>query len=199
MSMQPLPLVYPHAVIFWLVYGLFYCQEVSVLTPRKPKRDESWQQDRGSYRLIMGGLWICACIAFYGAVKMPGAGFQSGRVGWFRAGVILIAAGTGSRRHCFTMLGRHFRPVVSVTPDQPVIDRGAYHWVRHPSYLASILVMLGMGLALTNWISLIVLGIVPLGIVAYRIQVEERALVETLGQPYRDYMTRTKRLVPFLF
>ena len=40
---------------------------------------------------------------------------------------------------------------------------------------------------------------VMLGIIAYRIRVEERALVETLGQSYRDYMTRTKRLVPFLF
>jgi len=197
--MQPLPFVYPYAAIFWVAYGLCYLQELTVLTPRKPKRDESWQQDRGSYRLIVGGLWICACVAFYGAVKVPAAGFQSGRVGWFWVGVILIAAGTVLRRHCFTMLGRHFRPVVSVTAGQPVIERGAYHWVRHPSYLASTMVMLGMGLALTNWISLIALGIVPLGIVAYRIRVEERALVETLGQPYRNYMTRTKRLIPFLF
>ena len=59
--------------------------------------------------------------------------------------------------------------------------------------------MLGIGLALANWISLIALGLVPLGIYAYRIRVEEQALVETLGQPYRDYMTRTKRLIPFLF
>jgi len=85
-----------------------------------------------------------------------------------------------------------------VVPGQPVIERGAYHWIRHPSYLAAILMMLGMGLALANWISLIALGIVPLGIYAYRIHVEEKALVETLGQPYRDYMTRTKRLIPFL-
>jgi protein-S-isoprenylcysteine O-methyltransferase Ste14 len=197
--MQPLPFVFPYAAIFWLVYGLSYYQEVAVLTPRKPKRDESWQQDRGSYRLIMGGIWICAFVAFYGAVKVRAAGFESGRVGWFWVGVILIAAGTVLRRHCFAMLGGHFRPVVSVTPGQPVIERGAYHWVRHPSYLASTMVLLGMGLALTNWISLIALGIVPLGIVAYRICVEERALVETLGQPYRDYMARTKRLIPFLF
>jgi hypothetical protein len=56
-----------------------------------------------------------------------------------------------------------------------------------------------MGLALTNWISLIALGIVPLAMIAYRIQVEEKALMETIGQPYRDYMRRSKRLIPFLF
>jgi protein-S-isoprenylcysteine O-methyltransferase Ste14 len=33
---------------------------------------------------------------------------------------------------------------------------------------------------------------------AYRIRVEERALAHALGDPYRDYMRRTKRLVPFV-
>jgi len=138
-------------------------------------------------------------IAFYAAVKVPVAGFQSGRIECFWTGVILIGVGTVLRRHFFTMLGTHFRPVVSVLPEQPVIERGAYRWIRHPSYLASIMIMSGMGLALTNWISLVALGIVPLGIIAYRIHVEERALVETLGNPYRDYMNHTKRLIPFLF
>jgi len=33
---------------------------------------------------------------------------------------------------------------------------------------------------------------------AYRIHVEEAALVVALGQPYKDYMSRTARLVPFV-
>ncbi len=197
--MQPLPFVFPYAAIFWLVYALFYVQEMAVLNPRKPKRGESRQQDRGSYPLIMGGIWICALIAFFGALNVRAAGFQDGRVAWFWAGVVLIAAGAVLRRHCFTMLGSHFRPVVSVVPGQPVIERGAYHWIRHPSYLAGLMVMLGMGLALTNWISLVALCVLPSGVYVYRIRVEEKALVETLGQPYRDYMKRTKRLIPFLF
>jgi protein-S-isoprenylcysteine O-methyltransferase Ste14 len=89
--------------------------------------------------------------------------------------------------------------VVRVVQSQPVIERGAYQWIRHPSYLASISVMVGMGLTLANWISIIALGIVPLVIVGYHIHVEERALVETLGAPYHEYMNRTKRLIPFLF
>jgi protein-S-isoprenylcysteine O-methyltransferase Ste14 len=197
--MQPLPFVYPYAAIFWVVFALFYFQEVLVLEPRKPKQGESRQQDRGSYNLILGGNWLCAIIAFFCAVRVRDAGFHEGQTEYFWAGVSLIALGTVLRRHCFIMLGRHFRPVVSVAPDQPVMDRGAYHWIRHPSYLAGILVNVGMGLSLTNWISLIVLGIGPPSLYAYRIYVEEKALVETLGQPYRDYMKRTKRLIPFLF
>jgi len=33
---------------------------------------------------------------------------------------------------------------------------------------------------------------------AYRIVIEERALVETLGPEYQHYVTRTKRLIPFI-
>jgi len=33
---------------------------------------------------------------------------------------------------------------------------------------------------------------------ADRISVEEKALANGLGQPYRDYMHRTKRLIPFV-
>ena len=32
----------------------------------------------------------------------------------------------------------------------------------------------------------------------YRIAVEERALVQTIGAPYSDYMKRTYRLIPFV-
>jgi protein-S-isoprenylcysteine O-methyltransferase Ste14 len=33
---------------------------------------------------------------------------------------------------------------------------------------------------------------------SYRISVEEHALLLTLGEPYKEYMRRTWRLVPFL-
>ena len=32
-----------------------------------------------------------------------------------------------------------------------------------------------------------------------RIRVEEQALAETIGEPYRAYMARTKRLIPFVW
>jgi protein-S-isoprenylcysteine O-methyltransferase Ste14 len=32
----------------------------------------------------------------------------------------------------------------------------------------------------------------------YRIRVEERALVEALGQPYTDYMRHSRMFIPFI-
>ena len=34
---------------------------------------------------------------------------------------------------------------------------------------------------------------------AYRIRLEEKVLLQGLGSPYRDYVQRTWRLIPFVF
>ena len=57
--------------------------------------------------------------------------------------------------------------------------------------------VLGLVLCSTNWLALACFPLALLGF-AYRIRVEERALLDGLGQPYRDYMRDTKRLVPFV-
>ena len=95
-----------------------------------------------------------------------------------------------------SMLGTSFTYDVRVRDGQAVIEHGAYRYVRHPSYAAGLLLFAGIGMALTNWLSLIVAILPPALAYAYRIAVEERALVATLGPAYEDYMRRTKRLVP---
>ncbi len=197
--MRPLPLSGPYAIIFWVVYVLVFFQEWMVLHKRKPKAGENKRQDRGSYGLIIWGIGFAIVIAFLCAALVPFAAIRNGQVACFWAGVSLLALGGILRRHCFQMLGQHFRPAVSVVPNQPVIERGAYRWIRHPSYLAGIFLFLGIGLSLTNWISIAVTFLAAAVCYGYRIHVEERALLETLGTPYRGYRNRSKRLIPFLF
>jgi protein-S-isoprenylcysteine O-methyltransferase Ste14 len=118
---------------------------------------------------------------------------------WFAVGLALLLLGSWLRRHCFKMLGRYFTANVKVADGQTVIQEGAYHWIRHPSYTGGMLMYLGTGLALTNWLStLVIVCLGGLGY-AYRVRVEERALAATLGERYKDYMRRTKRFVPFVF
>jgi protein-S-isoprenylcysteine O-methyltransferase Ste14 len=59
-----------------------------------------------------------------------------------------------------------------------------------------ILTFLGFGLALGNWAALPVAFLVPTAGLVYRIQFEERALLETLGEPYRRFAEGRKRVVP---
>jgi protein-S-isoprenylcysteine O-methyltransferase Ste14 len=59
--------------------------------------------------------------------------------------------------------------------------------------------LLGVGIVLLNWASLVVLLVTGLIGLGYRVRVEEQALVEALGQPYVDYMRHTKHFIPFIF
>jgi protein-S-isoprenylcysteine O-methyltransferase Ste14 len=70
--------------------------------------------------------------------------------------------------------------------------------VRHPAYTAGLVIFLGIGIALASWVSVAVLLLVPVLIYLRRVRVEERALLETIGEPYRAYMARTARFIPFV-
>ena len=79
---------------------------------------------------------------------------------------------------------------------QTVVDTGPYQWVRHPSYSAIIMSFVGIGIALENWWSLLVIIIVPTIGLVIRIRVEEKALLDALGEPYREFSATRARLIP---
>jgi protein-S-isoprenylcysteine O-methyltransferase Ste14 len=76
---------------------------------------------------------------------------------------------------------------------------GPYRVLRHPGYSGVLLAMVGMGLLLANWLSVLALAVAVLAGMSYRIAVEERTLLATLGQPYEDYRSGRKRLIPLVW
>ncbi len=62
-----------------------------------------------------------------------------------------------------------------------------------------LLAFAGYGVCVGNWLSL-ALVTVPIALAfARRIQVEETALQASLGEAYRQYAGRTRRLLPCLY
>src|SRR6185312_14202293 len=96
-------------------------------------------------------------------------------------------------------LGGYFTRDVAVSANQKVVQIGPYRFIRHPAYSGTFLTMVGVGLALTNWASLIVLLVCVFAGHLYRVRVEEQALVQTIGQPYLEYMHHTRRFIPLVF
>ncbi len=81
---------------------------------------------------------------------------------------------------------------------QRVVDTGLYGVVRHPMYGGGALVMVGMPLWLESYAAA-VLAIVPIGVLAVRIVVEERFLRREL-EGYGAYMERVRyRLIPLVW
>jgi protein-S-isoprenylcysteine O-methyltransferase Ste14 len=114
----------------------------------------------------------------------------------FVLGLALMAAGVGVRQWAIVVLGRFFTADVRVRADQTVVEGGPYRWVRHPSYSGLILFFVGLGLALSNWASLATLALVPTAGLVVRIHAEEKALLATLGDPYRRFAATRPRLFP---
>ena len=87
---------------------------------------------------------------------------------------------------------------VEVQEDQKVIDTGLYGVVRHPMYMATLILFLTMPLVLASPISfLIMLLYIPL--IAKRIRNEEAVLEQGL-KGYREYKQRVKyKVIPYLW
>jgi protein-S-isoprenylcysteine O-methyltransferase Ste14 len=188
--------MWPAATPFWMAFLWAFAGELPFM--RRERVAETAATDRGSKHLILIATGISAFFAFFIAGSLPRFAIASARVPVYLAGIACMIAGGLLRRHCFSMLGESFTYDVRVAAAQPVVERGAYRYVRHPSYAAGILLFAGIGLALGNWLSLAISSLLPILAYWYRIAVEERALVETLGPAYVEYMKRTKRLIPFL-
>ena len=108
-------------------------------------------------------------------------------------------AGAALRVWSFHALGRYFTFTVKVSSDQPVISNGPYRVLRHPGYAGGLLAIAGIGLVNGNWVSLATIVLLWLGIIVWRIRVEERALLTALDGRYRAYAAQHKRLVPLVW
>jgi protein-S-isoprenylcysteine O-methyltransferase Ste14 len=192
---QPLAFTSPYAWVFWAVFLLVYVPEFRLIARARPVPGQT--SDRSMIFIMLLG-WIGFPVAFAVAAWSNFVLVRHQKM-WFWLGIGFLLLGSALRRHCFKMLGSYFTANVKVADDQTVIKEGAYRWVRHPSYTGGMLMYLGTGLALTNWLSVLVIVILGGLGYTYRVQVEERALASALGQSYREYMQRTKRFVPFIF
>ena len=190
MRFDPLPTL---ALAFYV--ATLVAQRI-VLSRRVVRTGADW--DRGSYRLfdLTGALSIPAAV-FLGFTRYGRIGAGEPYVA--AAGCVLLVAGTAFRWAAIVTLWRYFTPNVSILEGHRVVRRGLYRVVRHPSYTGLLARYLGLGLAFSNWASVLLLFLPLLCATLYRIRVEERALRAHFGEEYADYANATKRLVPGVY
>lgn len=165
----------------------------------KVSRNADPIQDRGSFVILVGLQWTGLALNFLLAWLLPAAAISWQRYALFFLGLTVMLLGVALRWYAIGVLGRYFTWDVVVSRDQPVIQHGPYRLIRHPAYSGTFLTMLGLGLVMTNWASLICLLVCVFLGHTYRVRIEEKALIQTIGQPYREYMRHTKRFIPWVF
>lgn len=202
--MKPL---YDHYSTASLLYGLAYAvwlaseatifiRTVARVGPRAHVANNRGQ-DRLSGPALIAGILLAVWIGSAVAEAAPGAAMMTARSFVFGLGFVVALAGVAFRWYAVITLGQFFTMRVETTSDQQVVESGPYRMVRHPSYTGALMTVMGVLLCATNWLSLACFVLALPGF-AYRMRVEEGALSSAIGEPYRDYMKRTKRLIPYV-
>jgi protein-S-isoprenylcysteine O-methyltransferase Ste14 len=195
--MPPLYVSDPAAgLVFWTLFVVWALSEMAIYL-RLRTGSEARRWDRGSRVVLVVGYWLAIFAAFAFAFAVPAATVAGHRHVAFYVGAAMLLGGLVIRRYAIVTLGHLHTLDVTTRAGQPVVETGPYRWVRHPSYAGAMLTGAGILLCSTNWLSLACYVLI-VGAYGYRIWVEERALARDLGEPYRAYMRRTKRLIPYV-
>ena len=190
---------------FWAWVGVFWSSGTiiySVLARVNPEllaermdlhraRDRDRQTRRFSAVFLALQLVLTGLDARWGWSDVPFA-LQCVGLGMFAAGMALVG---------WVLFANPFASSavrIQAERGQRVISSGPYAWVRHPMYLAVLLVCLGSGPALASWVS----GLALLPIIALFIRrtlIEDRMLQRELVG-YSDYAARVRyRVLPLIF
>jgi protein-S-isoprenylcysteine O-methyltransferase Ste14 len=122
-----------------------------------------------------------------------------GGVWFFALGAVIAWLGLPLRWWSFLSLGKYFTVVVKTSSEQPVVDRGPYRVLRHPSYTGLLLAVAGVAVMVGNWVGVVGSVGLVLTVVVYRVRIEERALTAALGDRYREFAASRARLVPYVW
>ncbi len=93
-------------------------------------------------------------------------------------------------------LGKNFSPKLRIKKEQTLITSGPYKRIRHPMYVAFLLLHIAVFLIVSNWIIGVTWMVFLITIIIVRVKPEEDMMLERFGDEYSQYMKRTWRFFP---
>jgi protein-S-isoprenylcysteine O-methyltransferase Ste14 len=115
---------------------------------------------------------------------------------WFLVGCGCGVASFVIRRRAIAALGRFWSLHVEIREGHEFVKDGPFRWMRHPTYFSMLLELLAVTLILKATVCLVLVPLLYLPALAYRLSLEEPALVAKFGDAYREYMRTTPAVFP---
>jgi protein-S-isoprenylcysteine O-methyltransferase Ste14 len=187
----------PKIIIIIVVSYLYGFFEVFLNLRQRRKSKVTTSSDKSSLWWLYGLITLGYALSFsIGATKV-------GRIYYwntfFAVGMALVVIGLMIRIYSILTLKQYFTYSVAKVENHKIIETGLYKFIRHPGYLGQLIIFIGISTSISNWLSILVMMIpVTLGYL-YRIKIEERFMLEQLGEDYLNYQERTKRIIPMIY
>ncbi len=182
---------------FLFCYAFWLCTELYLNRyARSSKGDRHIDNDN-----TLTLLWVCivsvvvigVLLSFYTNIVI----FQNSK--YSNIGLILMLSGITFRLLAVKQLGAYFTVDVAIRQNHKLLQTGLYAVLRHPSYTGLLITILGFGISLNNYISLILIFLTAFLAFNNRIIIEEGILLSQFGDEYIQYKSKTKRLFPFIY
>jgi len=187
----------PKIIIIIVVSYLYGFFEVFMNLRQRSKSKVISSSDKSSLWWLYGLITVGYALSFsIGATRI-------GRIyNWntfFAIGMTLFVIGLMIRIHSLLTLKQYFTYSVAKVENHKIIETGLYKFIRHPGYLGQLIIFIGISTSISNWLSIPAMMIpITLGYL-YRINIEERFMLEQLGEDYLIYQKRTKRIIPMIY
>jgi protein-S-isoprenylcysteine O-methyltransferase Ste14 len=165
-----------------------FWEAASTMPPAREERD-----DRSFWFISLGmiaAFYLSPVEYLYLFQSLP----RNTWIAWI--GVALSALGVCLFVWARRILGDDFSGHLTVKPDQTLVQTGPYRMIRHPAYAGYLSMALGISLGYSSLLGLLSTLVLLIPGLAYRIKVEERLLFAHFGQAYRQYASRTRRVIP---
>ena len=140
-------------------------------------------------------------LMFTGGFVVSGLGY---RFGWYMLPLPVVIVGTVLFILAYILYAEVLREntylsrTIEIQEGQKVIDTGLYGIVRHPMYMATLLLFLSMPLVLGSVFALVIFLVYPI-LISLRIKYEEKFLEKEL-EGYKEYKQKVKyRLIPLIW
>ena len=95
-------------------------------------------------------------------------------------------------------LADNWSPFVEIKEKQKLIKTGIYQYIRHPMYLSMWIFAIFQGFVLSNYFIEIFGVLTWTNLYFYRISNEEKIMIDTFGDKYKEYIENTGRIFPKL-
>jgi protein-S-isoprenylcysteine O-methyltransferase Ste14 len=178
--------------IIWVIFIILIIERIiETFLPDKNKQKGEVSSKWLFYCMLVSGIliYICAISEFIFLVK---------KINIFITiiGSVLIIFRIILKVWAVKTLGKFWSIQIEIREDQKLIKEGPYKYVRHPSYLSTMIEVTAGPLIFNSYYTILFVWLVYIPFLITRIYLEEKELLKKFGKEYEEYRRSVPLLLP---